>query len=81
MSNPFEEADGIYRVLRNHEEQYSLWPGTLDVPPGWDVALKAANRQRCLEFIEEHWTDMRPVSLREAMTSPSTVRHAESGSS
>ncbi|MEV0558629.1 MbtH family protein [Streptomyces sp. NPDC050597] len=52
MSNPFEGADGVYRVLRNQEERYSVWPGTLDVPAGWDVALESASRQGCLHVIE-----------------------------
>ena len=76
MSSPFEENDGIYRVLRNEEEQYSLWPATVDVPPGWQVALDGANRQDCLAFIEENWTDMRPGSLRSAMASTTGAHSA-----
>ncbi|MEU4765849.1 MbtH family protein, partial [Actinosynnema sp. NPDC023794] len=32
MTNPFEDPDGTYLVLVNHEEQYSLWPQFADVP-------------------------------------------------
>lgn len=70
MSSPFEENDGSYRVLRNDEQQFSLWPTSVDVPAGWEVALNEANRQDCLAYVEENWTDMRPASLRSAMASP-----------
>lgn len=51
-------------VLQNSEEQYSLWPSGVDVPAGWSVAHKAASRQEAIEYVESHWTDMRPASLR-----------------
>ncbi|MFJ3720650.1 MbtH family protein [Streptomyces sp. NPDC090057] len=76
MSSPFEENDGSYHVLLNDEEQYSLWPASLDVPAGWRIALNDASRQDCLAFIEENWSDMRPRSLRSAMTSTTDTRSA-----
>lgn len=63
MSNPFEDADASYRVLINDEAQYSLWPATISSPDGWTVAKDEDSRAACLEYIEEHWTDMRPASL------------------
>ncbi|MEZ3179515.1 MbtH family protein [Streptomyces pimonensis] len=75
MSSPFEENDGSYRVLRNDEEQYSVWPVSVDVPAGWQIALNDANRQDCLAFIEDNWPDMRPRSLRWAMA-PTTGAHS-----
>ncbi|MFI0743108.1 MbtH family protein [Streptomyces sp. NPDC021100] len=68
-SNPFENPDGIYSVLVNDEGQHSLWPASIDVPEGWAVALEGAGRQECLDYVETHWTDMRPVSLQNAMNS------------
>jgi MbtH protein len=67
VANPFDDPDGEFLVLINDEEQYSLWPSATAVPDGWTVAKEAAARQECLDYIEEHWTDMRPRSLREAM--------------
>lgn len=67
MTNPFEDNDGIYLVLINDELQYSLWPAFADVPPGWKTVKEASSRQECLDYIEIHWTDMRPRSLVEAM--------------
>ncbi|MFK4105333.1 MbtH family protein [Streptomyces sp. NPDC019531] len=68
MSNPFEQDDAPYMVLMNDEEQYSLWPAFAEVPAGWRVALESRSRQDCIDHIEANWTDMRPKSLREAMS-------------
>ncbi|MCP2164336.1 MbtH family protein [Goodfellowiella coeruleoviolacea] len=67
-TNPFEDPDGTYLVLVNHEGQYSLWPAFADVPPGWTVSLADADRQTALDHITANWTDMRPKSLVEAMS-------------
>ena len=67
MTNPFDDADGTFLVLVNDEGQHSLWPAFADVPAGWKVVLEETDRQTCLDYIERHWTDLRPPSLREAM--------------
>ncbi|MEV7007417.1 MbtH family protein [Streptosporangium sp. NPDC051022] len=67
MTNPFDGPDGRFLVLVNDEGQHSLWPAFIDVPAGWTVRHGDADRQECLDFVEEHWTDMRPTSLRKAM--------------
>ena len=67
MTNPFEDPDGRYCVLVNDEGQHSLWPEFIEVPAGWQVAFGAAGRQECLDYVEENWTDMRPLSLIRAM--------------
>jgi MbtH protein len=64
MTNPFDDEDASYLVLLNDEEQYSLWPARMDVPAGWRVVHSADTRRACLDFINSHWTDMRPKSLR-----------------
>ncbi len=63
MSNPFENEDGQFLVLVNHENQHSLWPATIEVPAGWNTVQDAAPRAACLAYIEENWTDLRPASL------------------
>lgn len=40
MTNPFENDNYTYKVLKNEEGQYSLWPAFLDVPIGWNVVHK-----------------------------------------
>lgn len=67
MTNPFEDAEGVYLVLVNDENQHSLWPEFAEVPDGWRAVHGPAGRQDCLEYVETHWTDMRPRSLAEAM--------------
>ncbi|MBA2813136.1 MbtH family protein [Streptomyces sp. KM273126] len=67
MSNPFEDPEGVYSVLVNDENQHSLWPDFVEVPAGWRVVHGPASRQSCLEYVETHWTDMRPRSLAESM--------------
>ncbi|MHA6903745.1 MbtH family protein [Ralstonia syzygii subsp. celebesensis] len=51
-------------VLTNAEEQYSLWPAGIEVPAGWSVAHHAESREAAIAYVESHWTDMRPASLR-----------------
>ncbi len=63
VSNPFEDADARYRVLVNDEAQYSLWPVSIPCPDGWTVVHEDDSRAACIDYIEEHWTDMRPASL------------------
>jgi MbtH protein len=57
-----------YAVLVNAEEQYSLWPQDLAVPPGWRGTGKIGTKQECLDYVRSVWTDMRPLSLRRAMS-------------
>ncbi len=73
MTNPFENEQGSYRALVNHEGQHSLWPVLIDVPDGWTSVFGPADRQACLDYITEHWADMRPKSLVEAMDAASAA--------
>ncbi|MEV6767677.1 MbtH family protein [Nocardia sp. NPDC051030] len=67
MSNPFDDEDAQFYVLVNEEAQHSLWPVFAAIPGGWTIAHGPALRQACLDYVESHWTDMRPKSLAEAM--------------
>jgi MbtH protein len=63
-----ERADTtIYKVVVNHEEQYSIWPADRDNPLGWRDAGKTGTLEQCKDYIREVWTDMRPLSLRREM--------------
>jgi MbtH protein len=68
MTNPFDDPDGTYLVLINDEGQHSLWPAFIDIPAGWTVAHPYETRQVCLDYIDQHWTDMRTQSLIDAMS-------------
>jgi MbtH protein len=67
MTNPFEDENGTFHVLINDEGQYSLWPSFVDVPGGWTIVRNSESRAACLEYIDRHWTDMRPKSLIKSM--------------
>ncbi|HYQ66189.1 MbtH family protein [Actinophytocola sp.] len=56
-----------YRVVANHEEQYSIWLADREPPPGWRRAGIEGSRDECLAHIATVWTDMRPLSLRRSM--------------
>jgi MbtH protein len=64
MSQDAREDSKIYRVVVNDEEQYSIWPADRQKPPGWNDAGKSGTKAECLAYIQEVWTDMRPLSLR-----------------
>jgi MbtH protein len=68
VTNPFDDPDGTFHVLVNDEGQHSLWPAFADVPTGWTPVVRDASRETCLAYVEEHWTDLRPRSLIEAMS-------------
>ena len=62
-----KEDTTIYKVVLNHEEQYSIWPADKANALGWKDAGKSGTKQECLAYIKEVWTDMRPLSLRKRM--------------
>ena len=67
MTRDDQEDKTIYKVVINHEEQYSIWPSHRDNPLGWKDVGKSGLKKECLDYIQEVWTDMRPRSLREKM--------------
>ncbi|MCW8923326.1 MAG: MbtH family NRPS accessory protein [Gammaproteobacteria bacterium] len=58
------DADKLYSVVMNEQQQYSIWPNDLGLPSGWEIVVKATSKQECLEYIEKVWTDLRPLSVR-----------------
>ena len=66
MNQDYEDTL-IYKVVVNHEEQYSIWPEHRENPLGWKEVGKTGLKQECLDYIKEVWTDMRPLSLRQQM--------------
>ena len=64
MNDNDQEDTTIYKVVLNHEEQYSIWPADRENALGWTDAGKSGLKADCLAYIKEVWTDMRPLSLR-----------------
>ncbi len=69
----FDRDDVIFQVVINHEEQYSLWPDYKAIPAGWRAVGVSGLKKDCLAYIEQHWTDMRPLSLRQKMDQDAVV--------
>jgi uncharacterized protein YbdZ (MbtH family) len=67
MQRDDQEDTTVYKVVINHEEQYSIWPADRDNPLGWQDVGKSGLKQECLDYIETVWIDMRPLSLRKQM--------------
>ncbi len=65
--NQEDNENVTYRVVVNHEEQYSIWPTHLSIPLGWQDTGKSGPKEECLAYVKDVWTDMRPLSLRKAM--------------
>ncbi len=67
MNGEKKEDTRIYKVVVNHEQQYSIWPADRENALGWQDAGKSGTKEDCLAYINEVWTDMRPLSLRKKM--------------
>lgn len=59
--------EGTYLVVRNDEDQYSIWLAGRELPLGWHAEGTDGSRSACLDHIGRIWTDMRPASLRRHM--------------
>ena len=59
-----DNTDRQYCVVRNDEEQYSIWPTARELPAGWAAQGITGTKAECLAFIERTWTDLRPLSAR-----------------
>ena len=67
MNSDDREHNTNYRVVVNHEGQCSIWPAERENPAGWRDAEKSGSKAECLDYINEVWTDMRPLTLRKSM--------------
>lgn len=72
-----EEDTTTYLVVVNHEEQYSIWPDYKEIANGWRAVGKTGKKDECLAYINEVWTDMRPLSLRKQMAEAEQKRRAQ----
>lgn len=49
--DPFEH----WRVVRNDNGDYSIWPQVKPLPGGWTEVGVEACRKECLDWIEQNW--------------------------
>ena len=59
-----DSEDTVFHVVRNDEEQYSIWPSDRELPLGWHTGGFSGSKSACLEHIDEVWTDISPKSVR-----------------
>lgn len=68
MDSKISDNSRTYMVVRNAEEQYSIWPAEGHIPFGWEAVPKTGSLDECLMYISDVWTDMRPLSARQPIT-------------
>jgi MbtH protein len=78
MSDPEDDVEQgrTYKVVVNDEEQYSIWWADRENALGWRDAGKTGTKDECLAYIEQVWTDMRPLSLRQKMAALDKTKNA-----
>jgi MbtH protein len=76
MSEPATPENQRYKAVTNHEEQYSIWPASRENPLGWQDAGKEGTKEECLAWVKEHWTDVRPKSLRQRLAAKGKLADA-----
>jgi MbtH protein len=65
--NAYTIDGDLFKVIINDEEQYSIWPEQKETPAGWREVGFTGSKVEVSAYIDQHWTDMRPLSLRKAM--------------
>lgn len=66
-SNAEDDLAVTYRVVLNHEEQYSIWPADRECPAGWRNEGTRGTKEECLAHIDTVWTDITPLSVRRVL--------------
>lgn len=67
MSWSEEDENKEFVVVIDKEEMYSIWPADRELPLGWKEEGFKGTKRKCINYIEEVWTDLRPLSLRKMM--------------
>lgn len=62
-----DDINRTYTVLVNDEEQHALFPAELPLPDGWRAVGFSGTEDACIGYVDKHWVDMRPLSLRTAV--------------
>ncbi|MFF1902979.1 MbtH family protein [Kitasatospora sp. NPDC058218] len=64
MHDNAASASARWTVLVNDEQQHGLFPTDLPAPAGWHPTGFTGTEDECEAYTDEHWTDLRPLSLR-----------------
>lgn len=60
FSNPFDNPQGQFAILRNDQGQYSLWPQQCELPAGWRVVCEPLPQDACQQWLAENWQTLVP---------------------
>ncbi len=63
--NPFDDESHNFLVLKNHQDQYSLWPEFAVRPHGWTHVHGPVSRSECLSYVERRWKKINPFAKTE----------------
>ena len=47
------EEKTLYKVIVDHEHQYSIWPADRENALGWNDTGKHGTKQECMDYIRE----------------------------
>lgn len=64
FSNPFDNPQGQFYILRNDQQQYSLWPAHCDLPAGWTVVCPPQSAEACNAWLAANWSTLTPPIMR-----------------
>lgn len=64
FSNPFDNPQGQFYILRNDQQQYSLWPAHCDLPAGWAVVCPPQSAEACNAWLAANWSTLTPPIMR-----------------
>jgi MbtH protein len=76
-SNPDQPIEA-FKVVRNYEHQYSVWPAARDVPAGWQECGLRGSRSECREHIGQVWKDILPAGVTNALSASRAGRNEAS---
>lgn len=65
--NAYTIDGDLFKVIKNAEGQYSLWPEKKITPEGWTETGFTGSKAEASAYVDREWTDMRPLSLQKAM--------------
>ncbi|BAT34223.1 MbtH family protein [Escherichia albertii] len=63
FSNPFDDPQGAFYILRNAQGQFSLWPQSCVLPAGWEVVCEPQSQESCQQWLEAHWRTLTPANF------------------
>ena len=61
FSNPFDDPQGLFTIVQNAQDQYSLWPQQCALPDGWHVVCEAQSQEACQQWLAAHWQTLIPA--------------------